>query len=101
MPEAWSKKDERQYERIKQSAKDRGKSDNQAKEIASRTVNKERREEGRTRSGKQTTRGTGNPNRSLEGRTRKELENRAAELNVSGRSRMTKDQLVRAIRDKQ
>ncbi|MGH8880298.1 MAG: plasmid stabilization protein, partial [Stackebrandtia sp.] len=42
MPQAWSKKRERQYEHIKESAKDRGASTKRAKEIASRTVNKNR-----------------------------------------------------------
>jgi hypothetical protein len=98
-PEAWSNKDERQYEHIKESAKDRGKSEERAKEIAARTVNKERREEGRTPN--KTTSGTGNPNQPLEDRSKEELENRAAELDIDGRSKMSKDELVKAIRDKQ
>jgi plasmid stabilization system protein ParE len=49
MPKSWSKKDERQYEHIKDSAKDRGESAKRAKEIAARTVNKKRKEEGRTK----------------------------------------------------
>ena len=52
MPKAWSDKDERQYEHIKKSAKKRGKSTKRAKEIAARTVNKERAQEGRTKSKK-------------------------------------------------
>lgn len=96
--EAWSKKDERQYEHIKESAQERGKSKSRAKEIASRTVNKERREEGRTKSGRKTTSGTGNPNRSLDDRSKKELYNRAKELDIDGRSKMDKGELVRAIR---
>lgn len=102
MPQdAWSEKDERQYEHIKESARERGKSEERAEEIAARTVNKERREEGRTESGKKTTSGTGNPTRSLEDRSKDELYNRARELDVEGRSDMTKDELVKAIRDKQ
>jgi len=46
---AWSNKDERQYEHIKQSASKRGRSSKRAKQIAAATVNKQRREEGRTR----------------------------------------------------
>ena len=43
MPQkAWSNKRERQYEHIKDSAKKRGASTKRAKEIAARTVNKER-----------------------------------------------------------
>lgn len=49
MPKAWSKKDERQYEHVKDSEKDRGRSEDRAQEIAARTVNKQRRSEGRTK----------------------------------------------------
>lgn len=49
MPKAWSKKDERQYEHVKESESDRGRSDKRAKEIAARTVNKQRKAEGRTK----------------------------------------------------
>ena len=93
---SWSKKDERQYEHIKESSKKRGKSTERAKEIAARTVNKQRREEGRTPN--KRTSGTGNPNRGLETRTRDELYNRAKDLNIQGRSKMNKSQLVSAIR---
>jgi plasmid stabilization system protein ParE len=96
MPTAWSDKDERKYEHIKKSAKESGKSTKRAKEIAARTVNKDRREEGRTPN--RTSQGTGNPNSSLEDRTVSELRNRARELHIGGRSNMTKDELVTAIR---
>jgi plasmid stabilization system protein ParE len=49
MPEAWSEKRERQYEHIKDSYEDRGVSKDEAEERAARTVNKERREEGKTK----------------------------------------------------
>ena len=96
MPKAWSSKDERMYEHVKDSELDRGRSTDKAKEIAARTVNKQRREEGRTPN--RTTKGTGNPNRSLEARSKRELYNRSKELDIEGRSRMTKDELVDAIR---
>lgn len=96
---SWSNKDERKYEHIKESYEEQGKSEDTAEEIAARTVNKGRREEGRTPNA--TTQGTGNPNSGLEARTKEELENRAADLNVEGRSKMNKDELVKAIRDKQ
>lgn len=95
MPE-WSKKDERQYAHIKQSEKDRGKSNDLAQEIAARTVNKQRRKEGRTPDSE--TQGTGNPHSSLEGRSKKELQNRAAQLKIRRRTAMTKEQLIEAIR---
>jgi len=97
MPTAWSNKDERMYEHIKDSSEDRGMSEKKAKEIAARTVNKQRREEGRTPN--KTTQGTGNPNRGLEARTVNELRNRAKEMKIQGRSKMNKQELVRAIRE--
>ena len=96
---SWSKKDERQYEHIKDSAVERGKSEDRAEEIAARTVNKQRREEGRTPN--KTTQGTGKPTTSLEDRTVEELRNRAQELDIEGRSDMDKEELVEAIRDRQ
>ena len=50
MPKAWSNKDERQYEHVKDSELKEGRSAKRAKEIAARTVNKQRSKEGRTRS---------------------------------------------------
>lgn len=44
-----SAKRKRQYEHIKDSAKKRGRSTKRAKEIAARTVNKQRREAGQTK----------------------------------------------------
>ena len=96
MPSAWSKKDERQYEKIKRSSQQRGVSEGRAQEIAGRTVNKTRRKEGRTL--QKTTQGTGNPTTSLEQRSKKELYNLASEMNISGRSKMKKDDLIQAIR---
>lgn len=48
MPKEWSNKDERQYEHVKDSEKDQGRSTERAEEIAARTVNKQRSKEGRT-----------------------------------------------------
>jgi hypothetical protein len=98
MPRAWSSNDERQYEKIKQSSEARGASHARAKEVAARTVNKRRREEGRTSN--KTTQGTGNPNRPLEVRTVEELRNIASKLAVAGRSKMRKRQLISAIRER-
>ena len=50
MPQdAWSAKRERQYEHIKDSELKQGRSTKRAKEIAARTVNKERAEKGETK----------------------------------------------------
>lgn len=96
MPDAWSNKDERQYEHVKDSMEDKGKKEKEAEEIAARTVNKQRRKESRTPN--KRSQGTGNPNTRLEDRTRQELYNKASELNISGRSKMKKSELVQAIR---
>jgi hypothetical protein len=98
MPRAWSNKDERQYEHVKESSIDRGVDEDRAEDIAARTVNKQRREEGRTPN--RRTQGTGNPNRPLEARSRDEMYNQARELNISGRSSMSKDELVEAVRSR-
>ncbi len=94
----WTEKDRRQYEHIKDSELDRGHSEEEAEEIAARTVNKQRRKEERTPN--RTTQGTGNPNTSLEDRTVDELHNIASELEIGGRSKMNKSDLIQAIRSK-
>ncbi len=97
MPQgAWNSKDERQYDHVKESELDRGRSNDRAEEIAARTVNKQRRTEGRTKS--KTSRATGNPNGRLEDLTVIELRNRARERNIAGRGRMNKSDLIEAIR---
>lgn len=107
MPQqAWSNKRERQYERVKSSAKKRGTSTKRAKEIAARTVNKERARSGEARSSSRTSRrdmsssrrgglrsGTSRP----KGRTKEQLYNEAKRMNISGRSKMNKQQLQRAV----
>jgi hypothetical protein len=107
MPQrAWSNKRERQYKHVKSSAKKRGASTKRAKEIAARTVNKERARSGesRTRS-KSSVRGPSSGRRGgwrsgtsrPKGQTREQLYNEAKRLNISGRSGMTKAQLQRAV----
>jgi hypothetical protein len=107
MPQsAWSAKRERQYEHIKESEKKQGRSTKRAKEIAARTVNKERAQKGESsRASRSSTRdmsssrrgglrsGTSRP----KGRTKEQLYNEAKRRNVPGRSRMTKAQLQRAV----
>ena len=48
---AWSPKRQRQYEHIRESELEQGRSEDRAEEIAARTVNKERAESGETKSG--------------------------------------------------
>jgi len=91
----WTARDERQYEHIRDSQRDDGVAVDKAEEIAARTVNKRRREEGRTAN--KRTMGTGNPNRPLAERTRDELYNLARERKIRGRSDMSKADLVRAL----
>jgi hypothetical protein len=95
-PRGWTAKDERQYNHIKDSRLDEGATEDKAQEIAARTVNKRRREEGRTPNVR--SQGTGNPNLRMEQRTRDEVYNRARELKIKGRSTMTKAELVEAVR---
>jgi hypothetical protein len=100
MPQdAWTKKDERQYDHVREGERRRGRSPERAREIAARTVNDQRRKEGRTEN--RTTSGTGNPRSSLEDRTVAQLRNRAKEMDISGRSSMRKAELVDAIRERQ
>ena len=105
--ETWSPKRERQYEHIKESAKKQGRSTKRAKEIAARTVNKERARAGETRgrASKTSTRdmsssrrgGLRSGTRRPKGRTKEQLYNEAKRLNVPGRSSMNKQQLQRAV----
>jgi hypothetical protein len=110
MPQrAWSKKRERQYEHIKDSAKKRGASTKRAKQVAAATVNKERARSGEARTAsRSSTRdmssgrrggqrsGTNRP----KGRTKEQLYNEAKRRGVKGRSRMTKSQLQHAVAGK-
>ncbi|HYD00215.1 MAG TPA: hypothetical protein VEB22_03235 [Phycisphaerales bacterium] len=49
MPRTWSRKDERQYEHVRESEAREGRSPETAKRIAAATVNKQRKKEGRTK----------------------------------------------------
>lgn len=99
MPNAWSAKDERQYEHIKQSELDKGVKTDMAEEVAARTVNKRRRMDGRTPN--KRTQGTGNPNTPIPERTRDELYNVAKEMGIVGRGHMSKAELVKEISRRQ
>jgi len=108
MPQkTWSAKRERQYEHVKESAKEQGKSTKRAKEIAARTVNKERARAGETKGRASSTStqdissgrrgGLRSGTRRPKGRTKEQLYNEAKRLNVPGRSQMNKQQLQRAV----
>ena len=110
MPQqAWSSKRERQYEHIKEGAKEQGASTKRAKELAARTVNKERARTGEARtSSRSSTRdissgrrgGLRSGTRRSKGQTKEQLYNQAKRLNVKGRSRMNKQQLLAAVNRK-
>jgi hypothetical protein len=106
MPQqAWNSKRERQYEHVKASQKQEGRSEGKAEEIAARTVNKERARAGESRQrsrvsvedmsasqrgGKRSGSGPG-------GRTKQQLYEEAKRRGVKGRSTMTKDELENAV----
>ena len=106
MPRAeWTDKQDRKYEHIKESAKERGASTKRAKEIAARTIQKERARKGQTKSSSKLSRTDLSSSRrgglrshgGPRGRTRDQLYNEAKKLGVRGRSSMNKDQLRRAV----
>lgn len=49
MPNNWTDKDKRQFEHVKDSELEEGRSEERAEEIAGATVNKQRGREGRTK----------------------------------------------------
>lgn len=109
MPQkAWSKKRERQYEHVKDGLVERGRSEDVAEEIAARTVNKERARAGEAASSSRTSRtdissgrrGGLRSHRGAGGRTRDQLYQEAKDLGIDGRSKMNKDQLLRAVNQK-
>jgi len=107
MPQqAWNAKRERQYEHIKESQRKQGRSTERAKEIAARTVNKERARSGEAEESSRTSQrdmsssrrgglrsGTNRPR----GRTKEQLYNEAKRKNIRGRSRMNNHQLQPAL----
>ena len=99
----------RQYEHVKKSEKEQGRSERRAEEIAARTVNKERARSGESRqrsrtstrdisSGRRGGKRSGRPG--PRGRTRDQLYNEAKQLGIEGRSKMSKGQLQRAVAGK-
>ncbi len=106
MPQqAWNEKRERQYEHVKEGLEERGRSEDTAEEIAARTVNKERARAGEAKQASRTStedissgrRGGLRSHSGSGGRTRDQLYREAKEKGVKGRSKMTKDQLAKAV----
>ncbi|HLL36043.1 plasmid stabilization protein [Streptomyces sp. NPDC052773] len=105
MPRGSSSKRERQYEHIKKSAEDRGESTGRAKEIAARTVNKERARSGESKTASRTStqdmssskRGGQRSGKGSQGPTYDQLYQEAKKRNIHGRSDMNKAQLQRAL----
>jgi len=103
---AWSNKRERQYEHIKEGEQKRGASTKRAKEIAARTVNKERARHGEAKTSSRLSRedissgrrgGLRSGTRHAKGRTRDQLYEEAKDRGIEGRSKMNKAQLQRAV----
>ncbi len=106
MPQrSWSAKRERQYEHIKEGLEERGRDEDEAEEIAARTVNKERARHGEARSPSKSStddissgrRGGLRSHKGEGGRTRAQLYAEARRRNIKGRSKMTKAELEDAV----
>ena len=106
MPQqAWSDKRERQYEHIKEGLEEQGRDEDEAEEIAARTVNKERARHGEAKESSRLSRedissgrrGGCPPGRGPGGRTRDQLYEEAKHKGIKGRSKMTKAELERAV----
>jgi len=108
MPPAGVKKGSkraRQYEHIKESLTDQGRSEDKAEEIAARTVNKEKARSGESKTASPSSkrgasashRGGKQSGKGPAGRTREQLYNDAKKLGIEGRSKMSKAQLQRAV----
>ena len=96
----------RQYEHIKDSLQEQGRSEDTAEEIAARTVNKERARSGEARTSSRLSRedissgrrgGLRANRKGPRGRTRDQLYEEARRRNIRGRSKMTKAELERAL----
>jgi hypothetical protein len=106
MPAGSSRKRERQYEHIKEGAEQRGTPEKQAKEIAARTVNKERARSGEAKTASRTSlrdsksasqRGGQHSHSGPQGPTRDQLYEEAKKKHIEGRSSMNKQQLRKAL----
>lgn len=101
----WSKKRERQYQHIKDGLEESGRGEDEAEEIAARTVNKERARSGEAEQRSRTStddisssrRGGLRSHSGAGGRTRDQLYEEARRQGVKGRSKMNKAELERAV----
>lgn len=106
MPAGSNKKRERQYEHIKESQEERGASKGHAKEIAARTVNKQRARSGESETASKSStqdkksayqRGGERSHKGAQGPTKDQLYEEAKKKNIDGRSSMNKEQLRKAL----
>ncbi|MZD10746.1 plasmid stabilization protein [Streptomyces sp. SID5785] len=106
MPQGSNAKRERQYEHVKDSAQKRGASTKRAKEIAARTVNKERARSGESKTSSKVStqdrksasqRGGERSHSGAKGPTKDQLYEEAKRRNIDGRSTMNKSELSRAL----
>lgn len=105
MPDAWSAKRERQYQHVKESVLDQGRSEDTAEEIAARTVNKTRAQEGEAKEASRSSlkdkspseRGGERSHQGPQGRTKDQLYQDAKREGIEGRSDMTKAELQDAL----
>ena len=103
----WGSKAERQYEHIERSAEEQGSSRARAKEVAARTVNKQRARSGEARQRSKTaTEDISAPRRGgirsgngygPGGRTKAQLYADAKKRGIQGRSKMTKQELEKRL----
>ena len=108
MPDAWSEKRERQYEHVKETLKRQDRSETEAEEIAARTVNKTRAQEGESEEASRASLEDKSPaerggERSHQGpqvRTKAQLYEDAKRQGVEGRSTMSKAELEEAVEDR-
>ncbi|MFJ3402124.1 plasmid stabilization protein [Streptomyces microflavus] len=106
MPAGSNMKRERQYEHIKESQEEQGASKSRAKEIAARTVNKQRARSGESKTASRTStqdwksayeRGGERSHKGAQGPTKDQLYAEAKKKNIEGRSSMNKEQLRKAL----